>query len=181
MNEPRRDLLDGAIDATAARMTAVAADDSLGQRIISELPERTTWLGWVSASWALRLAVGVLAIGMTVVVLRTFDDGSTAVLRTESATAPITIVEPPSNDRRTSVEPPLIVRRTIVEPSSNRRRTTVEGERSDHEFSLAAIAAPEALSVGSLSPDDLPAEDALAIAPLAIADLPLTPESFAPR
>ena len=38
-----------------------------------------------------------------------------------------TIVEPPSNDRRTFVEPALIVRRTTVEPPSNDRRTIFEG------------------------------------------------------
>jgi hypothetical protein len=75
----------------------------------------------------------------------------------------------------------LNARRTIVERPSNARRTTGDLDHPDHEFSLAAIAGPDALGVGPLSPDDLPAEDALAIAPLAIADLPLTAESFPQR
>ena len=52
---------------------------------------------------------------------------------------------------------------------------------ADFEFSLAAIAAPAALGVGSLSPAELPAEDALVIAPLAIADLALSAETISPR
>ena len=174
----RRDQLDEAIDTVAARLTQVAEDEGLGQRIVSELPERTTWLGWVSASWALRLAVGVIAIGTTLVVLRTFSDGSTTVLRTESASVPSerTVVEPPSNERRTFVEPPLIVRRTIVEPPLNVRRT--EG---DHEFSLPAIAAAAALDIDALAPANLAGYAPLNVEPLEIADLPLTFESFSPR
>jgi hypothetical protein len=52
---------------------------------------------------------------------------------------------------------------------------------ADFDRSLAAIAAPGVLAVESLNPESLPVEDALAIAPLAIADLALTAESFPPR
>ena len=172
----RRDQLDEAIDTVAARLTQVAEDEGLGQRIISELPERTTWLVWVSASWALRLAVIALATSALAVVLRTFYDGSTDVLRTESATAPVAIVELPSNDRRTIVEPPLIVRRTTVEPSLNVRRT-----EADFEFSLPAIEAVAALGVDALTPASLAVDGPLTVESLEIADLPLTSESFAPR
>ena len=171
--------LDEAIDRVAARMTAVEEDEALATRIADALPERS---GWSLYGWAPRLAIAAaLAIGTTLVVLRTFDEGSTDVLRTDGATTAPTIAEPPSNDRRTNVEPPLIVRRTSVEASSNVRGMTVEADRPDHEFSLAAIAAPEGLAMSPLSPGDLPAEDTLTIAPLEIADLPLTGESFAPR
>lgn len=169
--------LDDAIDRVAARITSVEEDDALAARIASSLPERSQWsLHWLMPRLAIAAA---LAIGMTLVVLQTFDEGSPTVLRSENTGSrivePRSIVEPPSNDRRTSVERPLRVRRTTVEPSSNDPRT--EG---DHEYSLAAIAAPEALGVGSLARDALPADDGLAIAPLVIADLPLTAD-FSPR
>jgi len=57
----------------------------------------------------------------------------------------------------------------------------VELAKVDFDRSLAAVAAPGDLAIELLSPESLPAEDALAIAPLAIADLALTAESFPPR
>jgi hypothetical protein len=52
---------------------------------------------------------------------------------------------------------------------------------ADFDRSLAAVATPGVLAIESLNPESLPAEVALAIAPLAIADLALTAESFPPR
>jgi hypothetical protein len=176
----KRDVLDEAIDATAARMTAVAADDELARRIVTSLPERSGW----SRYWLMpRLAItAALAIATTFVVLRMFDDRSTAVLRTEVVSAPAAtpspIVEPPAIVRRTNVEPPAIVRRTIAEPPLNDRRAV---DVPDFDRSLPAIAAVAALEFDSLAPVSLPEDAPLTLAPLAIADLPLTAEPISPR
>ena len=168
-----RDRLDDAIDRVAARMTNVEEDAALAGRIVAALPERSAWSG---AGWMPRLAVGALAALTVAVVLRPFYDGSTDVLRTEGAERAVwRSHEPASNDRRTTVEPPVIVRRTPVEHPSNDRRTI-----SDHEFSLPSIPAPEALIVDSMAPEALAGADALELASLVIADLPLTAE-FPPR
>ena len=166
----RRDSLDEAIDQVAKRLTRVEDDAALATHIIGALPERTTWFGW-----KLRFALAAIAVAATVgVVLRTVDDGSTDVLRTEVASAPFVefraVVEP------TTVEPERIVRRTTVERSSNVRRTT-----ADHERSLEPIAAPASLALMTLAPSDLPVQGALVVEPLTIADLPLTAETISPR
>ena len=171
------DHLDDAIDQVAARLTQVDDDPALAARIVAALPQRAGWLAW---HWLLpRLAITTaLAGAVTLIVLRPFNDGSTGVLRTENARTSIVEMPrtvTPETPGTPIVEPLLTVRRTIVEPSSNVGRT-----EDDHAFSLAALASPEALGLLSLTTEDLPAEDALAIAPLAIADLPLTAE-FSPR
>ena len=179
MTDFDRDRIDEAIDRVAARMTRVDDDAELAARIMTSLPERSGWwLHWLMPRLAITAAV---AIGVSLVVLRTFDEGSTDVLRTERPSAPAvarsSIVERPSNDRRTIVEPPLIVRRTIVEPPSNAHQTI---EVPDFDRSLPSIDAVEALSLGSIAYEPLP-EDALSLPSLQIADLPLTAESFSPR
>jgi hypothetical protein len=177
-----RDQLDEAIDQVAARLTHMTEDEGLALRIVNQLPERATWLGWLFHSWAPRLAVGVLAVGTALVVLRTFDDRSPDVLRTENAGLPTVvaspIVEPAPDVRRTIAEPSQIVRRTIVERPQNDRRTL---DAPDFERSLPPIAAVRALEFDSLAPVSLPEDAPLTVAPLAIADLPLTAESDFPR
>lgn len=170
-----RDQLDHAIDQVAARLTHVTDDEGLALRIIETLPERPTWsLYWLMPRLA--ITAGIAAIAVTV-VLQTFDDRSTEVLRSAVLSSPA--VQPAGvPEHRTDVEPTQIGRRTIVERPSNDRRTI---DVPDFDRSLAAIAAPGVLVVESLSAESLPAEDALAIAPLAIADLALTAESFPPR
>jgi len=169
----KRDQLDHAIDQVAARLTHVTNDEGLALLIIETLPERPTWsLYWLMPRLA--ITAGIAAIAITV-VLRTFDDRSTEVLRSAVLSSPA--VQPARvPEHRTDVEPTQILRRTIVERSQNDRRTIQDFERS-----LAAVAAPDALILELLSPASLPAEDALAIAPLAIVDLALTAESFPPR
>jgi hypothetical protein len=170
----KRDHLDDAIDSVAARMTRVEENDALAIRISSSLPDRRVGLGWIFAGWAPRLAVLALGALAITVVLRTFDDGSTGVLRTESASVPF--VEFRAAVERPAVEPEPIVRRTPVEPSSNDRRTTEDFDRS-----LEALVAPAALALGTLAPSDLPVQGSLVLEPLAIADLPLTAEIISPR
>lgn len=164
------DRLDDAIEQVAKRLIRVAEDDALAARIANALPERSP-IRW----WAPRLAITTgLAIGALFSVLRPFDGRSTGVLRTESSSAPF--VEFRAAIQRTSVEPELIVRRSTVERSSNDRRTTADFDRS-----LAAIASPLPLALGAVEPSDLPGQSPLIVAPLAIADLPLTAENNVPR
>jgi len=169
-----REHLDDAIDRVAARLTHVDDDPAFASRIVAALPERSAWLpyGWVSRFGLGALAAFAIAVGTTLVVLRPFNESSTIVLHTENARMPIVELA-----RIVTVEAPGT---PIVEPLQNRRRANIERTTKplDFERSLVALPAPAALGVGSLAPDSLPVEDALAIAPLAVADLPLTAGFF---
>jgi len=169
------DRLDDAIDAVAMRMTSVEETDAFATRILASLPDRSPW---ILQSWIPRLAItAALGIAATFVVLRTFDAGSTDVLRsTDNRSTMVLAAAVP--EHRTLVEPPQIVRRTIVERSQNDRRTI---DVPDHERSLPSIAAVAGLNIDSLAPSALPEDAPLTLAPLAIADLPLTAESISPR
>jgi hypothetical protein len=156
--------LDDAIHWVASRMTRVEEDAQFAQRIVSALPERGRSLRWMVAPALASLAIAVL-------VLRTFDGGSTQVLRTEKIAS--TSV-PPSVVASAVVEPSQN-RTSVVERSPNRRRTFVEPSRVDHDRALPPLAAVAALSVDSVEPSSLPDEAPLVIAPLAIADLALDP------
>jgi hypothetical protein len=170
------DRLDDAIDAVAARMTNVTEENGLAMRIADALPERSQWLPF---AWISRIAIGALATGAIILVLPTFDDGSTTVLRTDDAVA-VPIVEQPADDLRTLVEPRQIVRRTSESRPLNLRRTTDDVERPDHERSLAPIESAAALDIAALTPAMLPEDAPLTVESLQIADLPLTAE-FSPR
>src|SRR5690349_2384464 len=52
-----RDHLDDAIDRVAKNLTHVEDDAVFASRVIASLPERTTWFGWLTHSWAPRLAM----------------------------------------------------------------------------------------------------------------------------
>ena len=54
MNQER---LDQAIDRVAKRLTHVDEDAQFASRIVAALPERFTWFGWLTHSWAPRLAM----------------------------------------------------------------------------------------------------------------------------
>lgn len=190
MNTPDRDLsrrsgeaaeadrLDAAIDQVAARMVAVPDDGEMTLRIVSALPERPAWsLHWLMPRLAITAALAIAALGITV-VLRTFDDRSTAVLRSAVLSSPAVELAAAALEHRTTREPASIVRRTFVEPSQSDRRTT---DVLDHERSLPAIAAMRSLDFDSLAPVSLPEDAPLTLEPLAIADLPLTTDSFSPR
>jgi hypothetical protein len=175
----KQDQLDQAIDQVAARLTRVGDNDALASQIINALPDRPAWsLYWLMPRLAITATLAAIAI---TVVLRTFDERSTAVLRTENASQPAVALGPivePLNDRRTIVERPSNERRTTVERPSNDRRTL---DAPDFERSLEAIEALSALELDSLAPVSLPEDAPLTLAPLAIADLPLAPEPISPR
>jgi hypothetical protein len=171
-----RHRLDDAIDAIAARLTHVDDDPAMVSQIVNALPERATWFGWLFHSWAPRLAVGVLAVGASFIVLRTSDERSTDVLRAEATSAPM--VELRAAVEPTVVERPLAVHRAIVERPQNDRGTI---DAPDFDRSLPAMSAVAALELDSLAPRSLPEDAPLTLAPLAIADLPLTAEPISPR
>lgn len=153
--------LDDVIDRVASRLTHVEDDPMFAKRIIASLPERRR--AWRSV-WRLAMVGAAAAVAM--IVLRTFNDGSPDVLRSNRLVV-VASLQPAV--ARAIVELPS-VRRTIVEPSLNDRRT-------DHERSLPP------LSVAALTEDALPAEGALSLEPLSVpslpvADLPLTAETF---
>ncbi len=164
--------LDDAIDHVAARLTQVDDDPMLASRIVNALPDRVNWLGWLFHSWPPRLAV------LAIIVSAGMLWNKTRVTPTEPALLQVTATAPVVATVRASIEPKLSRTKPpeLLEPLEQMALPKVDFDRS-----LAAIAAPAALGVGSLSPGDLPAGDTLTIAPLEIADLPLTGESFAPR
>ena len=171
-----RDQLDQAIDHVAARLTHVTDDEGLALRIMETLPDRSGW----SLQWLMpRLAfTAMLAVAIAYVVLQPFGERSTDVLRTEVVSASAVELAAAAPEHRTNVEPALFVRRTIVERPQNDRRTI---DVPDFERSLPSLVAVAALEFDSLAPVSLPEDAPLTLAPLAIADLPLTAEPISPR
>lgn len=145
--------LDDAIDLVAKQMTSVPADDALAARILDSLPPRSTW----SLQWLMpRLAV----LAMVVVAATTWTLRETTVELTPlaaSAKPLMTELHAPMKAEPNRTKP--LERLEPVEPLELRR---------DHDFALAALA------VDSLDPVPLPDGDSLIVAPLEIADLPLT-------
>jgi hypothetical protein len=162
-------------------MVRVVENDALATQIVNALPERASWFGWLPR---LAMTAGLAALAVTV-VLRTFDDSSPTVLRSEvlssqtvalaSAALATAVLQ-----NRTYVEPTSTERRTTVKLPENDRRTT-STDATDFEHSLPSIAAVAALELGVIAPATLPEDAPLTLAPLAIADLPLTAESSTPR
>src|SRR5262245_52530179 len=61
-----RDHLDDVIDRVSARLTHVDEDPLFAARVIASLPERVTWFGWLTHSWAPRLAMIAIVAGAAV-------------------------------------------------------------------------------------------------------------------
>jgi len=178
----KRDHLDEAIDLTAARMTVVAEDEGLASRIAQGLPDRSRWLPY---GWLPRFAMGALATVAVIVVLRSFDYRSTEVGPAKAGHHTANV--PPAQAGAADVPAEVGPRRVGVESAVRRTKglqvmavPPVPVDRSDHEFSLPAVAVPGALTLGSLSPVALPEGAPLTIESLEIADLPLTAD-FSPR
>ena len=147
--------LDDAIDHVAARLTQVDDDPMLASRIVAALPDRVNWLGWLFHSWAPRLAV------LVIIVTAGMLWNKTRVTPVERVPIQVAAPTPVVATSRAAVEPKVTRTKPLerLEPLERMVPQTVDFDRS-----LAAIAAPEALGVGSLSPGDLPAEDTLTIA-----------------
>ena len=61
------DRLDEAIDHVAARLTHIEDNPALTSRIVSSLPERAGWFGWLFHSWAPRLAMIAIVVASGIV------------------------------------------------------------------------------------------------------------------
>jgi len=171
-----RDKLDAAIDQVAARMTAVHEDADLTTRLVATLPDRSMFGGWLFQSWAPRLAViAIVAIGAALWnqngVQRPSPSPASKVSDTPAALVAFAPVVVPNRPRTRPLEPLEPLER--LEPS--------EVVRADHERSLPVIEAMTALGMSSLAPGDLPVSEALTLAPIEIAELPMTAENFSPR
>ena len=173
------DHLDRAIDAVAARLTRVEQDDAFRQRIVNALPERspTHW-------WAPRLAfTAALAIGVSLVVLRMFDEGSTGVQTNVQTNVPTNVpatvpTHALSNDRLNAGPNARMNARLNDRPND---RPNDRLDVPDFDRSLEAIDALGALSLASVAPSVLPEDAPLTLPPLAIEELPLTAETISPR
>jgi hypothetical protein len=168
-----RDRLDDAIDDVVTRLVHVKENDALATQIINALPERVSWFGWLFHSWAPRLAM-IAIVAVAGIVWGNRTPATTPQLDPLASTL--------------TVPQPVVLVASVREAEPNRTMPLEHLEplermepSADFDRSLAAVAAPGVLTIESLSPASLPAEDALAIAPLAIADLALTAESFPPR
>ena len=170
-----RDRLDAAIDRVTARLTHVDDDPVFVSRVVFALPERVSWFGWLFHSWAPRLAMIAVVVAAATLVYRSAPSpmapaGNQPIAASPLAHAPaeFAVAVAPAAVRTLPLE-----RLEPLEP--------LQPPRSDHEFSLPAVDGPVALGIAPLEPKDLPAEEALSLAPLAIADLPMTAETFPPR
>jgi hypothetical protein len=185
MNAKPHDNLDDAIDAVAARLTKVSADEGLAQRIVASLPDRSPWL---LRSWIPRLAFGVLALAGTLAVLRM---GVQTDVRTNVQTNVQTGVQtnvPTDIPTNVPTNVPTDVPAhalSVARPNArlnDRPNARLNDRPNDPDFdrSLAAIAAPSALSLEVLAPSDLPVQGALVVEPLTIDDLALTSGTLSP-
>ena len=165
-----RDQLDDAIDNVAKRLTHVEDDAVFASRVIASLPERTTWFGWLTHSWAPRLAM--IAV---IVVAAVLWNGRRM---TELPAVHLAATFPPMGQCLCFVEPVVPVRTKPVERLEPMARME---PRSDFDRSLPAVASPVAIDVASLTTGALPAEDSLSLSSLVVADLPLTAETFPQR
>ena len=168
------DRLDESIDHVARHMVRVADADDLASKIISALPERVTWFGWLTHSWVPRLAMIAVVVASGIVWgnrREVSTPGTSPLASSQAIVAPTALVA--------SVKEAAPSRTTTLEPLE--LLAPLEPERVDHERSLPAISAVASLEFDSLATVSLPEDAPLTLAPLAIADLPLTAESISPR
>jgi hypothetical protein len=159
--------LDTAIDLVAKQLSHVEDDPQFASRIVTALPERVTWFGWLMHSWAPRLAMVAIVIGAAIVWGNRSSEhvstvealASSQPMQTPVAlTAGVRTFEPQRTKPLDPLEP--------LEP--------LEPATADFERSLAAVPALEEIGIAALAPRDLPAESSITIAPLAIPELALT-------
>lgn len=168
--------LDAAIDHVAKRLTHVDDEAQFASRIVSALPERITWFGWLMHSWAPRLAMAVIiAAGAAL-----WGGRSTTEVAPLASASPLPVTALASAVIPARAEPMEPVRTMPLEPMELLEPVEPLASR-DHERSLAPARAPAALEIVSIAAGDVIAEDALDVAPLQIAELPLTAESFSQR
>ena len=165
--------LDTAMDAVAKQLTHVEHDPHLSARIATSLPERSSWsLGW----WAPRLALITIVVAAGIVWGNRGEVVTPAspLASSQPFTTPTVLVASVREAEPNRTMP--LERLERLEPLEPR-----EPARSDFERSLSALDAVNALALAPLAPVSLPEDAPLTLAPLAIADLPLAPESISPR
>lgn len=142
--------LDSTIDLVARQLTQVDDDPVFTSRIVGSLPERVTWFGWLTHSWAPRLAMLAMVAAGAMLTIDRQSQSTTAVL----PSAPPTVI---ASAFRPNLEPLAPNRTKPLEPVEPWE--PVE-PKPDHEYSLPALAV----------------ETLIEPAPLAILDLPLSGE-----
>lgn len=185
MNKQRHHL-DDAIDHVAKRLTHVDDDAQFASRVIAALPERVSWFpwlfGWLAHAWAPRLAMFAIVAGAFAFW------NSMALPRSAGRMGPATEVTPSAsplasvanNDwpqlaaavRFEQVAPAI----RLARPSGTRFMEPVEPFEG-----LPPVAAPTDIAMRDVTAPALPAEGALSVPSLVIADLPLTAESLSLR
>lgn len=179
-----KDPIDTAIDQVAARMVQVREDEDLALRIAAALPARSTRVGWLIPQFA---AIAVFAIAAVVWTMR--NPAPTSLLPSSEVAALVVVPNTvaaiaPGTGIRTMPLESASARHISGELRRDRRLEDLEPLEpldGDHERSLPAIDALAALVVSDVAPDALPGSPALTLAPIEIADLPMTAESFSPR
>ncbi len=178
-----KDPLDTAIDHVAARLVHVQDDAEMTERIVRALPERPR-LAWLLPQFAL---IGVFAIAA--MVWMTQDTSAPPALLPASSVGVVASLPaaPMSHEPGTALRTQPLESASARNNSRELRRDRAvaafdrEGGPLDHERSLPALEAVNTLIVNDVSPRELPASSALAVAPIGVTDLPLTAESFLPR
>ena len=168
-----RDRLDEAIDRVAARMTHVDDNGALTGQIVNALPERSIGFGWWFRSWAPRLAMVAVVIAAGIVWSNRGTQESSPIAATIAGSPNTDLIPLVASVRE--AEPNRTLPLEPLEPLE-----PMEPSNADFEFSLPSIAAVAALELEMIAPASLPEDAPLTLAPLAIADLPLT-DGFSPR
>lgn len=159
--------LDTAIDQVARRLVAVPDDAELAARIVASLPERSPRWWWLMPQFA---ALGAIVLAVAVWASRDRDVPALEplVARMEAliAVSPTVIELKPELPRTRLLEP--------LEP--------LEALGSvDFDRSLSPVAAPSPLDVPALQTEDITAPEPLHIAPIELADLPLSGAPSSPQ
>ena len=163
-----RDFVDEAIDHVAKRLTHVEEDAQFASRIVAALPERVTWFGWLTQSWAPRLAM--MAIVASGAVLWSGRQSTTEV---SPAAAPLASV--------TNSNWPQLVASINPAPGTPGTPGTLETKPLEPVEPLEPLEPFDglpSLALADVAPEALPVEGSLAVPSIVIADLPLTAESF---
>jgi hypothetical protein len=164
--------LESAIDAVARELTRVDHDPQFTSRIVAALPERVTWFGWLTHSWAPRLAM--IAIVATAAVVWNSRRATEVTVSPLPAASVAPAVEFVTAVRSANPERLTPVRTTPLEP-------VVPMEHLEAFQGLPSVEAPGVLALTDLTPAELPAQGSIDLAPLVIAELALTAESFPER
>ena len=177
------DHLDDAIDRVATRMTQVEPSEALASQIINALPDRSLSSGWWFQSWAPRLAmVAILAVAGVMWAARGSRDSTPAP--SLAASQPIAAISPLMAAVKETVREPEPNRTMPLEPlEALEPLEPLDPKPADADFahSLPSIAVVASLELAAIAPASLHEDAPLTLAPLAIADLPLTPDNNSPR